>query len=392
MALPGELVTSGIYQDRSNNTPPNLKSHATQVDHSEGGQTFMGISGKVVFASGRSTDFDIWLLELSSGQLTQLTRGEHFNDHPKWSPDGQSIAYLSRREDGVSSLWVMDGNGENPRQLTDGISCASPTWGPEGRTIYFTGNAAFAGEMSVCAYSLDTGKIEPICDYPGIESALSCSPDGSRLIFASVSSHLDAYRPRGATDIIEYDLTHKVFNSIFEHPAKENDPVYSPDGTRIAFTSHRNDMSEEDFQRAFNEYRQVVMEGTNAEARAAMIKLKSFQGDSDVYVASNDGTNLIMLTNDGYVDRGVCWSPCSNYLMYSSHAEKGQGTDRLHIINSLNGEVVPFEYDRQPLERDMGVGEVLNQTWMQRLTPDTVERMFLEPQFLGSERHPDWTK
>lgn len=78
--------------------------------------------------------------------------------------------------------------------------------------------------------------------------------------------------------------------------------------------------------------------------------------------------------------------------MYSSHAEKGQGTDRLHIINALNGEPVPFEYDRKPLESDMGVSKVLNQTWMQRVTPDAVERMFLEPNFLGAERHPDWTK
>jgi dipeptidyl aminopeptidase/acylaminoacyl peptidase len=246
--------------------------------------------------------------------------------------------------------------------------------------------------MSICAYSLAIGKVVEICDYPGIESALSCSPDGERIIFASTSSHLDAYRPRGATDIIEYNLSQRAFSTIFEHPAQENDPVYSPDGTRIAFTSHRNHFNEDDFQRAFNEYRQIVMEGSNAEARAAIQKLKSFQGDSDVYVASSDGTNLIMLTNDHHVDRGVCWSPCSNYLMYSSHAERGEGTDRLHLINALNGELVPFDYDRSPLERDMGVSKVLNRTWMQRLTPDMVERMFLQPNFLGAERHPDWTK
>ena len=352
----------------------------------------MGIAGKVVFASGRSVDFDIWVLDLPSGKLAQLTHGRHLNDHPKWSPDGQQIAYVSTQDDGIASLWLMDGDGGNKRQLTSGVYCQYPAWSPDGQDIFFSGNGTHGVDMSICSYSFKTSKVTDVCDYPGIESAISCSPDAGKIIFASTSTHVDAYRPRGATDIIEYTLSDRSFRTIFEHPAHENDPVYSPDGTRIAFTSHRNHLSEDDFQRAFNEYRTVVMEGTNAEARIAMQKLKSLEGDSDVYVASNDGTNLIMLTNDRHVDRGVCWSPCSNYLMYSSHSVNGSGTDRLHIINSLNGEFLPFEYDRAPLEREMGVQRVLNRTWSQRLTPDRIERLFLQPTFLGAERHPDWAK
>ena len=352
----------------------------------------MGFSGKVVFTSGRSTDLDIWLLDISSGRLTQLTHGQYLNDHAKWSPDGKQVAFVSTREDSIPSLWIMDGDGGNQRQLTSGVYCQQPTWSPDGERIYFAGNGVIQLDMAICSYSMKTGEVALVCDYPGIESAPSCSPDGETLVFATTSKHLDVYRPVGATDIVEYNLKARHFKTLCEHPAQDNDPVYCPDGTRLAYTSQRNASTKEEFQAAFNEYRDIVMNGSNAEARAAMDKMKSFQGDSDIYLVGSDGGGHVALTHDKRADRGICWSPCGNYIMYTSHRMGEAGTDRLRVVNSHTGEKVPFEYDRGPLEAEIEGSSAMNRSWLQKLTPDRIEKMFIDATNLGAERNPDWTK
>ena len=64
----------------------------------------MGFSGKVVFTSGRSTDLDIRLLDISSGRLAQLTHGSYLNDHATWSAGGKQVAFVSMLEDAIPLL------------------------------------------------------------------------------------------------------------------------------------------------------------------------------------------------------------------------------------------------------------------------------------------------
>ena len=120
--------------------------------------------------------------------------------------------------------------------------------------------------------------------------------------------------------------------------------------------------------------------------------MKAFQDDGDVYVANRDGTHLVQLTDDHRADRSLCWSPCGNFLMYTSTELDNPNTDRLCVINANSGEPVPFSYDRGPLEREIGANQALNQGLYARLTPDILERLFVESSFWGAERHPDWTR
>ena len=68
----------------------------------------MALSGRIVFSSGRAVDFDIWSLDLDSGRLTQLTKGDNWNDYPRWSPDGSKVAYISSTIGSPPALWTMD--------------------------------------------------------------------------------------------------------------------------------------------------------------------------------------------------------------------------------------------------------------------------------------------
>lgn len=352
----------------------------------------MGLTGTVVFSSGRAVDFDIWSLDLATGKLTQLTRGEHFNDYPKWSPDGSRIAFVRVQEDAIPSLWLMDRDGGNQRRITHDVVCQAPSWHPDGSRIIFSGNVGNRSELSVCSVSCDGSDLQTIFDAPGIESTPMLSPDGECVIFAASSSTQGQYLPLGATDIMEYRFSDRTLRSIHSHLAKDSGPVYSPDGERIAFTSHRNGKSAADYEEIFRQYREILSKGTNAQARKAIQLMKTFQGDGDIYISNRDGTHLVQRTDDHRADRSLCWSPCGNFLMYTSTQLDDPHTDRLIVINANTGEPVGLSYNREPLEQEIGAQQALNRGIFAQLTPDLVERLFVESSFWGAERHPDWTR
>ena len=77
-------------------------------------------AGKLVFAAGNFGDFDIFLHDLSSKTLTQLTSDEAWNDYPRFSPDARKIAFGSTRS-GKQEIWIMDAEGTGAKSLTAGL-------------------------------------------------------------------------------------------------------------------------------------------------------------------------------------------------------------------------------------------------------------------------------
>ncbi|MBI1877009.1 MAG: PD40 domain-containing protein, partial [Chloroflexi bacterium] len=75
------------------------------------------VSGKIVFASGNFGDYDIFLLDLDTQQLSQLTAGPYWNDYPRLSPNASQIAFTSNRS-GKQEIWLMNSDGTEPRSVT----------------------------------------------------------------------------------------------------------------------------------------------------------------------------------------------------------------------------------------------------------------------------------
>ncbi len=86
---------------------------------------------------------EIFVYDLRAGTETGLTRNDVEDGHPEWSYDGKSIAFFSRRGDpeGKATIWVMQADGSNPRQITHlgpgELSHLDPTWSPDGNWLAF---------------------------------------------------------------------------------------------------------------------------------------------------------------------------------------------------------------------------------------------------------------
>jgi Tol biopolymer transport system component len=155
---------------------------------------FPGQNGKIVFASDRNHDRELWTVNPDGTGATQLTDNGGFfqlDDEAQWSPDGTRIVFS--RHSGFSgfAIWVMDADGTDQVQLTPnpvGYTDGVPVWSPDGSKIaFYSGRDNPSGEI----YVMDA--------------------DGSNLT----------------------RLTVTPLNGSFQ-------PVYSPDGTRIAFESTRD--------------------------------------------------------------------------------------------------------------------------------------------------------
>jgi Tol biopolymer transport system component len=83
----------------------------------------------------------VYRMKVTGGEAECLTQasGIAVNYHPRFSPDGKAIAFISDRA-GQDNLWLMGADGANPRPLLldDSSRAAEPAWAPDGQSIYFT--------------------------------------------------------------------------------------------------------------------------------------------------------------------------------------------------------------------------------------------------------------
>lgn len=88
-------------------------------------------NGQVLAFSWRRPTFsyDIYVMDVVSHQLAELTRDSGRNERPSWAPDGRHIVFQSNRT-GEWQIWEMLADGSQPRQLTyQGVN-ESPNWSP----------------------------------------------------------------------------------------------------------------------------------------------------------------------------------------------------------------------------------------------------------------------
>lgn len=104
---------------------------------------------------GKSTA-DIWLANGDGSGLRQMTHYEGADYHPRWSPDGKSLLFVSNRENG-DQVWRIPVDGGEAVQVTDfSMGVGDPEWLSDGRRIvFFTEVFPECGADSECNEDVD---------------------------------------------------------------------------------------------------------------------------------------------------------------------------------------------------------------------------------------------
>jgi Tol biopolymer transport system component len=92
---------------------------------------------KIVFVSDRDHQPEIYVMDVDGSNQTRLTHSTSYDLDPVWSPDGSQIAFISNRL-GHFDIFVMEADGSNIRRLTNNPSFdISPVWSPDGERFFF---------------------------------------------------------------------------------------------------------------------------------------------------------------------------------------------------------------------------------------------------------------
>jgi len=203
----------------------------------------------------------IWLSNLDTKRNVQLTFGEKSSSNPKWSPDGNWLAFLSNRKDNRNQIYLLNLSGGEAEPLTDGKSAVTNfAWSPDGRSIALTmvdakteeeekndkgkNDSRWADEnlklarLYVLSVQKDAnGKREPrklTTENYQVED-FDWSNDGSRIAFGHVKSPVANDWPTSDVSIVE--VASGKITDLANSPAAETSPLYSPDGKSIAVST-----------------------------------------------------------------------------------------------------------------------------------------------------------
>jgi eukaryotic-like serine/threonine-protein kinase len=159
------------------------------------GASFSPDGKRIAFSSNREGWFEIYVRPLGPGGAEkQVTMDGQQNTDPAWSPDGKWIAYHSVARHGI---WILPVEGGAPRQVAPFGS--SPSWSPDGCQLAFRSNEPSSlaasdwpgdGESTIWTVAADGAQLQQITtpgNPVGQHADPSWSPDGKRLIFASLS-------------------------------------------------------------------------------------------------------------------------------------------------------------------------------------------------------------
>ncbi len=180
----------------------------TSGDYDHGAATWTPDGAGLLFdglripdAGYRWQESEIYRVDVATGAVRQLTQRRGPDGSPVPSPDGRYVAYVGHDTTGMdyieSSLYVMDADGSNPRDLTSSLDRrpSGHFWAPDGRGVYF--NLAADGHANLYFVSL-AGQIRAVTEGAHMLSVSDVSRGGVAVGILE--------GPQTPSDVIAFDL------------------------------------------------------------------------------------------------------------------------------------------------------------------------------------------
>ncbi len=196
--------------------------------------TFAGANGKIAFVRAG----DIWTMNANGTGLTQVTTGGGA-ESPSWRPDGQKIAYVDA---GGIELINADGTGKQPLLADAGVMGFGLSWSPNCSSIAY-GHSDDPSDPTehIWAVGVASGVPTQLTTGVTLDRSPDWSPDGSKIAFTSTRQDV-AVPANGSTNYLLYamksDGTGVTRLTTLDDPSlHERNPSWKPDGTAIVIRS-----------------------------------------------------------------------------------------------------------------------------------------------------------
>jgi Tol biopolymer transport system component len=213
--------------------------------------------GQVAFVQRTQDAWELYVLDIETGEQKLVPAPEGWKSEPALSPDGQRVVYaLHAGGDRGFRLYITNVDGSDARPLTGAnFDERDAAWAPDGSSIAFVSDRDHPGENHEIYRIAPDESLGPqrLTNTPLFDGEPAWSPDGSRIVFQSV---------RDETDPFDFSLWIVDSTSgdaggatrLTDEPGREYDPAWSPDGSSIAYTYQDGD--------TFNIYRVDASGGT----------------------------------------------------------------------------------------------------------------------------------
>jgi dipeptidyl aminopeptidase/acylaminoacyl peptidase len=257
----------------------------------------------------------LWMISTHGGDAIPMTAEGVSSSHPRWSPDGKFLAFLSSRNAGKTQVWLLNRLGGEAGALTETVQGVNDfEWSPDSTRLVLVLQDPKPEDTEA---SRDKDKEKP--------AAKPKTPPPYVIDRLQFKQDILGYLDRRRDHLYVFDVTSKKTTQITSGDFDDGDPAWSPDGKSLAFTSNR---STPDPDRNYN---------------------------SDIWVVAADNTDkgarLTQVTTNPGSDRAPSWSPDGKWIAFVTQIDVKDmiyATHHLAVAPSAGGEakVLTLSFDR----------------------------------------------
>ncbi len=278
--------------------PPLLLKADRKAEFTATRGTWMSLD---VSPDGRTIVFDLlgdlYTLPIEGGRATRITKGMAYDAQPRFSPDGETLVFVSDRSGG-DNVWTIRLDFTDTTQVTQGNNSlyVSPDWTPDGEHVVVSRAGGLGGSHKLMMYDVERRAPLPVVAQPATRKMVGAAvtPDGRYIWYAGRTGDWSYNARFPQYQLYRYDRQTGNSLRMTGRYGSGFRPAISPDGNWLVYGTRENTetgLRKRNLATGDEEWLVFPIQRDDMESRATLdvIPGYAFTPDSRAVVLSYDG-------------------------------------------------------------------------------------------------------